>query len=237
LAQQNQFEKDKLALGRVIGLPDGQDLSVTGTAPFAPLTSITQEEALKAALEQRADYRSLQARVRAAGDTLKAAQAEKYPKAGVTGDYGDVGPTPANSHGTFSFVASASINIFNGGQIEAHIVEARAALQQRQDELADLAGQVTFQVRTAFLDIRTAADQVQVARDNLDLAGQTLTQARDRFNAGVTDNIEVVQAQESVANANDALILAMYAHNSAKVALARSLGGAEQRIQTLLEVK
>ena len=76
-----------------------------------------------------------------------------------------------------------------------------------------------------------------MARDNLDLANQTLAQARDRFSAGVTDNIEVVQAQESVASANDTLISALFAHNVAKVALARALGGAEQGIQKLLEVK
>jgi outer membrane protein TolC len=78
---------------------------------------------------------------------------------------------------------------------------------------------------------------VAVARDNLDLANQTLAQARDRFGAGVTDNIEVIQAQESVASANDSLISALYAHNLAKVALARALGGAEQGIQKLMEVK
>ncbi len=110
-------------------------------------------------------------------------------------------------------------------------------MKQRQDELADLSGQIDYQVRAAFLDIRTAAEQVAVARDNLDLASQALTQARDRFAAGVTDNIEVIQAQESVASGNDSLISALYSHNLAKVALARALGGAEQGIQKLMEVK
>jgi len=133
--------------------------------------------------------------------------------------------------------ASAKINVFDGGRIKGDEVRAKADLKQRQDELADLAGQIDYQVRTAFLDIRTAADQVAVAQDNLDLANQTLVQARDRFAAGVTDNIEVVQAQESVASANDNLIGALYAHNLAKIDLARALGGAEQGIQKLLEVK
>jgi len=237
LAQQNLFEKDKLALGRVIGLPAGQDFNLAETAPFAPLASLTEEQALKTALEQRPDYQSYQARVRAAEATLKAAQGERYPVASVTADYGDIGTTLANSHGTFSFMASAKINLFDGGRIAGDIIQAKAALKQRQDELADLGGQIDYQVRTAFLDIRTAADQVAVARDNLDLANQTLAQARDRFAAGVTDNIEVVQAQESVATANDTLIAALYAHNIAKVALARALGGAEQSVPKLLEVK
>ncbi len=148
-----------------------------------------------------------------------------------------MGRTRANSHGTFLFEASAKISLFDGGRIAGDIVTARAALKQRQDELADLSGQIDYQVRSAFLDIRTAADQVAVAQDNLELANQTLAQARDRFSAGVTDNIEVVQAQESVATANDTLILALYAHNVAKVALARALGGTEQGIQKLVEVK
>jgi outer membrane protein TolC len=237
IAQTNQFEKDKLTLGRVIGLPDGQDLKLTETAPFAPLTAVTQDQALASALKERPDYQSAQARVRSAEDSVKAAQAERYPTAGVTADYGDIGPTLAASHGTFTFIASASINVFDGHRIDGQIVQAKAGLKQRQDEMADLGAQIGYQVRTAFLDVRTASDQVTVAQDNLNLANQALTQARDRFVAGVTDNIEVVQAQESVATANDELILALFAHNSAKVALARAMGGAEQGIQKLLEVK
>ena len=237
LAQRNQFDKDKLALGRVIGLPNGQDFNLSETAPYAPLTAMTQDQALAAALAQRSDYQSDQARVRAAENDVQAARGQRYPTAGVTADYGDVGTALNDSHGTFSFVASAKVNLFNGGRIVGDVIRAKAALKQRQDELADLSGQIDYQVRTAFLDIRTAADQVAVARDNLDLANQTLTQARDRFAAGVTDNIEVIQAQESVASGNDSLISALYAHNLAKVALARALGGAEQGIQKLVEVK
>ena len=109
--------------------------------------------------------------------------------------------------------------------------------KQRADELADLRGQIDFQVRTAFLDIQSAADQVAVAQSNVELAAQTLQQARDRFIAGVADTIEVVQAQESVATASDNLISASYAHNLAKASLARALGLAEQGIKKLIEVK
>lgn len=237
LAQKNQFDKDKLVLSRVIGLPNGQEFNLSETAPYAPLTSITQDQALVAALAQRPDYQSGQARVRAAENDVQAARGQRYPTAGVTADYGDVGPALNDSHGTFTFVASAKINLFNGGRIAGDVIRAKAALKQRQDELADLSGQIDYQVRAAFLDIRTAADQVAVAQDNLVLANQTLMQARDRFTAGVTDNIEVIQAQESVASANDSLISALYAHNLAKVSLARALGGAEQGIQKLMEVK
>jgi outer membrane protein TolC len=236
LAQTNQFEKDKLTLGRVIGLPGSQDFTISETVPFAALTSITQDQALQIATQQRPDYQSAEARVRAAENVVKAARGQRYPTAAVTADYGDV-TTPGESHGTFTVVAAAKISLFDGARIAGDVLEARSALKQRQDELADLGGQIEYQVRTAFLDIRSTADQVAVARDNLDLANQTLVQARDRFSAGVTDNVEVVQAQESVATANDTLISALFASNVAKVALARALGGTEQVIQRLLEVK
>ena len=237
LAQENQFAKDKLALGRTIGLPPGQNFMIAESAPYSALAAMTAEQALSTAYGQRADFQSAKAAVRSAEESVKAARGERYPRVDVSADYGDVGPTLNNSHGTFTFQAAAKFNIFDGGRISGDVVQARAALKQRQDELADLGGQIDYQVRAALLDIQSAADQVAVARSNLDLANQTLAQARDRFSAGVTDNIEVVQAQGSVAIANDNLISALYAHNLAKVELARALGSAEQQIQKFMEVK
>jgi len=237
LAQTNQLAKDKLVLARVIGLPDGQEFNLSESVPFAPLALMTPEEAFAAASAKRADLQSSHARVRAAEETLKAARAERYPTADISANYGDVGTTLANSHGTFTFVATAKVNLFNGGRISGDVVQAQAQLKQRQDELADLSGFIKQQIRSVLLDIGSAAEQVTVARENLNFANQALVQSRDRFAAGVTDNIEVVQAQESVATGNDQLIAALYAHNLAKVTLARALGDAEQRVPQLLELK
>ena len=237
LAQQNQFDKNKLSLARVIGLPAGQAFNIADSVPFAPLGSLTRDEALRTALEQRADYRSAKKLAEAAEQSVKAARAEWYPTVNLTGYYGDTGPTLNNSHGVFSLTGAVNFSIFNGGRIRSDVEQATAALKQRSDELADLGGQIDFQVRAAFLDIQTAADQVAVAQGNLELANQTLEQARDRFTAGVADTIEVVQAQESVAAANDSLISALYAHNVAKAALARALGLAEHGIKKFIEVK
>jgi outer membrane protein TolC len=237
IAQVNQVAKDKLALGRVIGLPSGQQFTIADTEPFSSLAAMTPDQALRTAYEQRADLQSAKASVRAAENSVSAARGERYPTLGVSGDYGDIGTTLNNSHGTFTFQAFAKFNIFDGGRISGDIVQARAALKQRQDELADLGGQIDYQVRAALLDMQSAADQVAVARNNLDLANQTLTQAQDRFASGVTDTIEVVQAQGSVAVANDNLISALYAHNLSKVELARALGSTQERIQKFMEVK
>ncbi len=237
IAQQNQVAKDKLALGRVIGLPAGQQFTIADTEPYSPLAAMTPDQALRSAYEQRADLQSAEASVRAAENSVKAAHAERYPSLGVAADYGDVGTTFNSSNGTFTFQAFAKVNVFDGGRISGDVIQAQAVVKQRQDELADLRGQIDYQVRAALLDIQSAADQVAVARSNLDLANQTLTQARDRFTSGVTDTIEVVQAQGSVAVANDNLISALYAHNLSKVELARALGSTEERIQKFMEVK
>jgi outer membrane protein TolC len=231
VAARNQFEKDKLTLGRIIGLPPAQVFDLADSAPFSQITGISQEEALQLALAQRPDYQSSKKVVEAAQQTLAAAHAEWYPTVDVNGFYGDAGPNLGNSHGVFTVSGALKFNIFNGGRIRGDIEKARAALKQRSDELADQGAQIEVEVRNAFLDLQSASDQVTVARDNLALANQTLDQARDRFAAGVTDTIEVVQAQGSVATANDNLISALYAHNLAKVELARALGMTEQGVK------
>jgi outer membrane protein TolC len=205
--------------------------------PFVPLGGFTQDEALRTALAQRPDYQSAKKLAQAAEEALKAARAEWYPTINLDGYYGAAGPTINNSHGVFSLTGALNFNIFNGGRIRSDVEQARAALKQRSDELADLGGQIDFQVRAAFLDIQSAADQFAVAQSNLELANQTLQQARDRFTAGVADTIEVVQAQESVATANDSVISALFAHNLAKAAMARAIGMAEQGIKRFIEVK
>jgi outer membrane protein TolC len=237
IAQENQVAKDKLALGRVIGLPNGQQFVIADTEPYGPLAAMTPDQARRTAYDQRADFQSAKAFVRAAENSVSAARGERYPNLGVTADYGAVGSTLDSSHGTFTFQVAAKFNIFDGGRISGDVTEARATLKRRQDELADLASQIDYQVRAALLDIQSAADQVAVATSNLDLANQTLTQAQDRFASGVADTIEVVQAQGSVAVASDNLIAALYTHNLSKVELARALGSTEQQIQKFMEVK
>lgn len=231
IAQTNQMAKDKLALARVIGWPPAQTFDTADTIPYAPLDGITPEAAILRANASRSDLKSASAQIRAAEIARDAALAQRLPTVGVDANYGDIGQNIGNSHGSFAVTGSVKFNIYTGGRIRADVEQADAIIKQRKDELADLQGQVDVQVRNALLDLKTAADQVAVARDNVDLAGQTLVQARDRFAAGVTDNIEVVQAQESVANANQSLISSIYSHNLAKVQLARAVGMTETTLK------
>jgi outer membrane protein TolC len=237
LAQQNQFDHDKLVLGRVIGLPAGQEFTLSDTIPFKALEGVAPGDALHHALETRSDYLSAQMQVRAAETARDAARAQRYPAVGLTAYYGDTGTTFANSHGNFAVTGSVKFNIWDSGKIRSDVEQADASVQQRKNEMADLAGQIDFQIRAALLDLKTAADQVAVAQDNLVLANQTLVQARDRFTAGVADNIEVVQAQESVANANQSLISSIFNHNEAKVSLARAMGATETNLKQYMGSK
>ena len=231
---QNDRAKDLLGLSRLIGVPLENRVVLSDTVPYAPLNGITVEAALDRALKNRADYQAAASRIRAAELTKRAAIAERLPAADVNADYGSIGPSVWSNHGTFTLTGSVRMNIFDSGRIRADIEQADAALAQRKAEEADLRQRIDQDIRSAFLDLETAADQVALTASSVDLARQALTQSQDRFAAGVADNIEVVQAQNALTNASDSHISAMYAHSLAKVALARALGVADQSIREFL---
>jgi len=145
-----------------------------------------------------------------------------------------IGLTPADSEVTYSLAGALSIPIFNGGRTHGHIIQPDADLRTRRSELDDLKAGIDFDVRSAFLDLNASNEQLQVATRSRDLANQQLTQARDRFAAGVASNIEVVQAQEAVATSSEQYIGALYSYNVAKALLARDLGVAEDIVRQLL---
>jgi len=149
-------------------------------------------------------------------------------------NYGAIGRRVNQAHGTFTAAGSVRIPVFDGGRIRADVEQADASLEQRRAELADLGAALEYQVRAAMLDLAAARQQSEVAHDAVDLAAQQMTQAQDRFAAGVANNIEVVQAQEAVATANENYIGSLYAYNLAKAALARSVGGAQGRTKEWL---
>jgi outer membrane protein TolC len=238
ISAQNQLAIDKLALARVIGLPDGQEFRLTDAVPYASLENVTLDGSLKEARMTRADYLSGQAQIRAAELSRQAAVAEKYPSVSVDTNYGIIGsPNFGTSHGTFAFGFGVNIPIFQGSRVEADKLQADSFLEQRKAELADLGGRIDQEVRSAFLNLESSSQLVAVAKSNVDLANQTLTQAKDRFRAGVADNLEVVQAQETVASANQSYIASSYSFNVVKLALAFALGVVDQAALQYLGVK
>src|SRR5207248_3489609 len=128
-------------------------------------------------------YLSAQLEMRAGELSRKAAAAENYPSVSSQVDYGDIGPNLANSHGTVTAAASVNIPIFQGTRVRGDVLEADAALQQRRADLEDLRGRIDQDVRSAFLDLTSATQLVNVANSHKELARQTLGEAQDRFGA------------------------------------------------------
>jgi outer membrane protein TolC len=238
IAVQNQLSIDKLTLARIIGLPNGQEFELTDKVPYTELTGITLEQALAQAYVTRPDYQAAKAQLRAAELAYQAAAAENYPSLAINGNYGDIGsPNFGRSHGTFLIAGTLTIPLFLGTTVRADKLQADTVLQNRRAQLADLGGKIDDQVRTAFFNLQSSAELVAVGKSNIDLANQTLTQSQDRFEAGVTNSVEVVQSQQTVAAANQSYIASLYSYNSAKIALAQAIGVAEQLGLQYLGVK
>lgn len=231
----NDYAKQKLSLARVIGLPPGQEFTLTEKAPYQELAPLPLDAYLSRAYASRADYQAAQAQVRASELSLRSAAAGRYPSLDLNANYGDIGVTPAHSNGTWQVNGGLTIPIFAGNRVHSDVLEADAKLKQARSQLGDLRGRIDYEVRTALLDLRAAAEQVEVARSSVELAEQALAQSQDRFGAGVADNLEVVQAQEAAASAHENYIQSLYAHNVAKVALARSIGNAEEGVKKYLK--
>lgn len=235
IAARNDLAKQRLTVARIIGLAPGQEFVLTEKAPYQALTPLPLETYLQRAYAARADYQAAQAQVRAAELSARAAAAGRYPSVDVNANVGEIGVNPGQANSTWQVAGGINIPIFAGNRVRSDELVANAQLKQARQQLGNLRGQIDYEVRASLLDLQAAADQVQVAQSNVDLAEQTLTQSQDRFAAGVTDNLEVVQAQESVASAHESYIESLYAHNLAKVELARSIGDAEQGVKRYLK--
>jgi outer membrane protein TolC len=234
----NDFEKQKLALARLIGVPLAQTFNLTDTVPYRELPPPNVDDLVQRALTSRADVLAAGAQQKAAELSRSAAVAEYLPALELNGDYGVLGVTPTNqAHGTYTAAGGIRIPIFRFGRIRADIEQADAALAQRKAEYEDLKGRAEQDVRVAVLDLTAASQLVKVSESNRALAADTLDQARDRFRSGVADTIEVVQAQESVAVAEQDYISAVFASNLAQVSLARAIGQTEKGITNLLQGK
>jgi outer membrane protein TolC len=169
--------------------------------------------------------------VRAAELSRKAAVAGYLPSVSLDANYGTAGAHPSNATPVYDVRGTVSIPVFTGGSVHGDVLQAEARLEQTRERLENLRAQIDSEVRTALLNLQSSAQLVNVARSNIDLAEQTLAQSRDRFTAGVSDTVEVVQSQQTVASAHEQYISSLYNFNFAKFSLIRALGIAEQGIK------
>jgi outer membrane protein TolC len=234
IVAEDQYAKDKLALAQAIGLPLGQDFTLTDGMSYSPIPTMSLDEAVQRAYKERPDLQSAEAGIRAAELDRKSAKAQRYPGIDFRADYGTIGQRPWENHGTFTVATTVRVPIFQGGRVKGTIYEAEAALRQRQAELENLRARIYHDIQIAFLDLKAAADRVQVAQSAIKLADEQVQQSKDRFRAGVTNNVEVVQAQEALATASENYIASLQAHSAAKLALARAIGVSDTAYEQFL---
>lgn len=233
---QNDLAKQKINLARMIGLRPDDNYDITDDVPFAAPPALDVQAAVAQALSQRTDLQAAAVELTVAQQQRAAASAERLPSASIAADYGVIGVNPSQSHGIFAVSGSVSIPLWMGGKAGGDVEIANAAVLQRQAELEDARSEVEAQVREAYLDLQAAASQVDVAQRNLQTAHETLSMAQMRFQAGVINTVELVQSQQSVATAELDYINSVYAHNVAKLSLARALGIAAQSWPQFLRV-
>ena len=231
---ENTFAKDKIALNRLIGLPADQELTLTDTVPYAELAELPLEQAKVLAYQRRKDLLALEAQLDVAERARKAVRYERLPQLAFNGYYGVLGETQGLYHGVFTAQGVLKIPIFEEGRFrgeEATTAAQESALRRQIDSLRVT---IDAQIRASMLDVESTAERVKVARSNVDLASEALADTRERFSAGVDDNLPVVQAQAALTDAQTRLIATEFQWNQAKLDLARNTGVVETEYKLYL---
>lgn len=235
ITARNALAQQKLALARAIGLPQAQTFRLVSALPNTPAPKFTQAQVVRAAWAQRPDLQAALALVRSDQLQVAAAADQRWPRLSLDANYGTIGHTFTRNRPTYAVEGELQMPIFTGGRIRAQVAVARASLRAAEDRLADLRAQAAQQARDAWLNVRALRRQVKVARQSRGLARQELTLARDRFRAGLGDNLEEIQAQQQLALANHNYIQSLYVFNLAKISLAAALGVAAVQWRQYLE--
>ena len=228
LVSQNEQESARLNLIRALGIAFEVRLTLTDELRFTPVEPQRAADALAAAKEQRLELKAQENRQRLAALSLSSVAGERLPALSLNGDYGWIGVKPEDALATRSIGLTFSVPIFDGGQRESRISETRSRVRQESIRMQDVSDQVTLEVRNALLTLASSTQQVTVSQKGLELALKELTFARDRFSAGLGTNIEVTNAQTSVARARDNQIEALFRFNASRINLARAKGEIER---------
>ena len=230
----NRLEIDKLTFARITGLAIDQQFELSDKPSPVRLERMALDTATVEALHGRADLASAEASVHAAESTLRAEKAQRLPVLSFNANYGGGGRNAGNLNQVYELAGAISVPLYTGGRISADIGQAQADLERRRAEYQDLRGRIAYDVRVAWLDVNASKSSVQVAENNRALADRALSQSRDRYTNGVTNYLEVVQAQEAVAAADENYTQSLYSLNVATLALARAMGAAETRLPQLM---
>ena len=212
-------------LARLLNLKAEQNIELADEVSFFQTPAITVDQSLQAALESRSEMKALAAQRDALRREEEAARAQRLPSLTFSGNWAYQGlVTPLASIPTYVYSGNVEFPLFTGGRIRAQVERAELEVRKLEQQRQEQANQITLDVRTAAAQLESARNEVDVANLGVDLAREGVTQARDRFSAGVANNIEVISAQDSLSRANDNQIQALYRYNQARADLARATG-------------
>lgn len=218
----------KLNLAQILQLRITSDFEVEDTAAYGVESAVDRSAAISAALASRPDYRAAEAGVRAAELQVRSTKAYRYPTIGTSFSDGQSGETPVHNQNTYRLAATLFIPIFTSGRIRGEIDEAQGALREAEAGKEQLRSQIEAEVLTAAAGVEWALKEVETSAANVQLSREEVRLASQRFTQGVTDNTEVVNAQDRVSRADDARVRAMYTLGLARANLARATGAAEK---------
>jgi outer membrane protein TolC/ABC-type transporter Mla MlaB component len=228
LEAENDRETSLYGLSRLLNLDPRQKVALADSLSFFETPQPDVEGSIEEALGNRQEWKALASQIKAAADQKKAAQALRLPNVRFDGEFSYVGTSGNTTLPTYTYEGSVNLPLFTGGRIHAQVVSADLEIRKLQEQRADLRNQIALEVKTALLNLDSARNEVQVANLGVQLSKEEVDQARDRFKAGVANNIEVIQAQDSLSRANDNQIAALYRFNQARADLARSVGQMEK---------
>jgi outer membrane protein len=216
------------ALARLLNVPPAQDIQVTDTGPFSDPAKIPADATIEAAIRSRPELAAAEFRRRTAESARSATAAESLPSLRLRGMWDESGRNLPGMIPAYTYEFSLSVPLFTSGRLRAERKRAWIRVQQAAQQERDTRNRIEEQVKSSLAEWKAAGNEVNVANDALRLAREELDLARGRFGAGVTDNIEVISAQDSLARANEDQIQALYKFNEARARLARALGRVEE---------
>ena len=231
LQSQNTRRASHLQLLRAMGMPLGAEVRLTDQLLYRPVDPVALEQARAQAMRSRPDLKAQQEREQTARLSASATKLERLPSVQAFGDYGAIGAWFDAALPTRTVGVTLRVPIFDGGRRDARRAESASQYRQERARTKDLEEQVELDIRLALDALRSAEEQVKVANEGLELAGNELAQARRRYDAGVAGGLEVTDAQTRLERARDNQTAALFQHNVARVDLAQAMGNVRSVIQ------
>jgi outer membrane protein len=215
------------ALARLLNVDPHQPIELADLSEFYHTPAFSADETMERAFAERPEMKALASQIRSTQLERKTAQDARIPRLALSGAWSEQGLSPGTAIPVYNFGVSMDVPLYTGGRIRAQVAIEDIELKKLGQQQTDLRNQIAQEVKTASAQLDSAKSEVDVANLGIDLAREEVTQARDRFQAGVANNIEVITAQDELARANDNQIVALYRYNQARADLAHATGQME----------